>query len=43
MNYRCWDYNCNGSMKFLIIDINMNPKILKDHSKNCKEIKKVKP
>lgn len=31
MNYRCRDYNCNGSLKFHLKDSRMSPKILKDH------------
>ena len=40
MNYRCRDYNCNGSLKFHLKDSRMSPKILKDHYQLCKELKK---
>ncbi|CDW86449.1 UNKNOWN [Stylonychia lemnae] len=44
MNYRCRDYNCNGSLKFHISkDINLNPKILRTHTASCKELKKQMP
>ena len=40
MNYRCRDYNWNGSLKFHLKDSRMSPKILKDHYQLWKELKK---
>ena len=42
-NYKCRDYLCSGSLRFLVNDFYREPKILREHIETCREILKEKP